>query len=108
MTQSLHDTFAALGDATRLAIIDRLLAAGEQPAGALQDVADISAPALSRHLKVLRHAGLVTRRVDAQRRLYAVRPEAVKAINDWTMTYRDFWSGSLDRLADAIRTKGQS
>ena len=108
MTQSLPDTFAALGDATRLAIIDRLLTSGEQPAGALQDVADISAPALSRHLKVLHNAGLVTRRVDAQRRLYAVRPEAVQAINDWTMSYRDFWSGSLDRLEAAIRKGGQS
>lgn len=105
---TLPETFAALGEPTRLAIITRLLDQGELPAGALQDVADISAPALSRHLKVLHKAGLVTRRVDAQRRLYAVRPEAVKAINDWTMSYRDFWTGSLDRLEAAIRDRGQS
>lgn len=108
MDQLLPDTFAALGEPTRLAIVQRLLERGEQPAGALQDIAQISAPALSRHLKVLHGAGLVTRRVDAQRRLYSVRPEALRAINDWTMSYRDFWSGSLDRLEAAIKKSGQS
>lgn len=98
MMQINPDTFAALGDPIRFAIIERLLRQGEQPAGALQDVAPVSAPAMSRHLKVLHHAGLVSRRVDKQRRIYAIRPEAMCAINDWTMSYRAFWAGSLDRL----------
>ena len=77
---SLAIQFAALGDSTRLAIIERLLANGELSAGDLQDVADVSAPAISRHLKVLRDAGLVNRRVDAQRRIYRVDPHAMEAI----------------------------
>jgi len=99
MCSSLAPQFAALGDPTRLAIIDRLIAEGPQPAGALQDVAEISAPAISRHLKVLRSAGLVQQQVDAQRRIYSVNPQAIRAIGTWTITRRDFWEGSLDRLA---------
>ena len=57
------------------------------------------APAISRHLKVLRQAGLVQQRVDAQRRIYAVDPEAIRAIGTWTITRKEFWQGSLDRLA---------
>ena len=75
------------------------MAEGPQPAGALQDVAEISAPAISRHLKVLRAAGLVQQQVDAQRRIYSVDPQAIRAIGTWTITRRDFWEGSLDRLA---------
>lgn len=101
--QITADTFAALGDPTRFAIVGRLLRDGEQSAGALQDVAPLSAPAMSRHLKVLHDAGLVTRRVDKQRRIYAIRPEAMKAINDWAISYRAFWSGSLDRLGTQLK-----
>lgn len=95
---SLHQTFATLGDPTRFAIVERLLAEGELSAGRLQDDTDISAPAISRHLKLLRNAGVIQQRIDAQRRLYSVRPETVLAIHAWTMTYRDFWQGSLDKL----------
>ena len=98
----LNITFAALGDPTRFAIVERLMTQGALSAGALQDVADISAPAISRHLKVLRKAGLITRTVDKQRRIYAVDPQAVQTINAWTMRHQDFWSGSLDRLAAAL------
>lgn len=94
----LSTTFAALGDPTRLAIVDRLLSEGPQSAGDLQDLAAISAPAISRHLKVLREAGVIRREVRAQRRIYSVAPEAIQAIGTWTMTRREFWEGSLDRL----------
>jgi len=104
MTQPLAIQFAALGDPTRLAIVDRLIAEGPQLAGALQDVADISAPAISRHLKVLRAAGLVQQQVDAQRRIYSVDPQAIRAIGTWTITRREFWEGSLDRLAILLDT----
>lgn len=97
--------FAALGDPTRFAIVERLLNDGSLPAGDLQDVADISAPAISRHLKVLREAGLVTQTVDKQRRIYAVAPGAVQAINRWTMDHAAFWNASLDRLAAALNRK---
>ena len=62
----------------------------------------MSAPAMSHHFKVLREAGIVVQRVDAQRRLYSVRPEAIKAIGQWSLTYREFWEQSLDRLGRAI------
>ena len=71
---------------------------GELPAGELVAVFDISAPAISRHLKVLRQAGLVTQRAEGTHRYYAVRPEAMRAIADWTMDHRTFWESSLDRL----------
>ncbi len=99
---TLPDTFAALGDATRFAIVERLLTEGELSAGNLNDGVGISAPAVSRHLKVLREAGIVVRRIDKQRRLYSVRPQAVLAINRWIGSHRAFWEASLDRLAAAL------
>lgn len=100
---ALPDTFAALGDPARFAIVERLLKDGELPAGTLHQVADLSAPAMSRHLKVLRKAGVIRQRIDKQRRLYAIEPTAIKAINDWAMSYPQFWSGSLDRLDAALK-----
>ncbi len=98
----LPTTFAALGNATRLAIVERLLAEGELSAGALQ-TDNITPPAMSRHFKVLREAGIVVQRVDAQRRLYSVKPEAVQAIGEWVLNFREFWAGSLERLDAALR-----
>jgi DNA-binding transcriptional ArsR family regulator len=103
MMHVLPTTFAALGDPTRFAIVERLLQDGELPAGTLHDVADLSAPAMSRHLKVLRTAGVVHQRIDKQRRLYSIAPEAIEAINDWAMSYRQFWSRSFDRLDEALK-----
>ncbi len=99
---ALATTFAALGDPTRFAIVERLLREGELSAGQIQQDAVISAPAISRHLKVLREAGVIEQRIDAQRRLYCVRPEAVQEITAWTMSHREFWQASLDRLANAL------
>ena len=90
--------FAALGDATRFAIVERLLREGELSAGQLQDEVSISPPAVSRHLKVLRNAGIIHQRIDKQRRMYSARPEAVQTICAWTMSHREFWQSSLDRL----------
>ena len=101
MEKMLPDAFAALGNATRLAIVERLLRDGEVAAGDLADGA-MSAPAMSHHFKVLRDAGIVSQRVDAQRRLYSVRPEAMRAIGKWSLTYRKFWEQSLDRLDQFI------
>lgn len=95
---NLHTSFSALGDETRLAIVDRLLTQGAQAAGDLGDVAPVSAPALSRHLKVLREAGLVTVKRDAQRRIYAANPDAFRKIVGWTISHKEFWASSLDRL----------
>ncbi|WP_339717726.1 metalloregulator ArsR/SmtB family transcription factor [uncultured Sneathiella sp.] len=102
MYNNLSSTFAALGEPTRFAIVERLLREGEQSAGDLHNIADLSPPAISRHLRILRQAGVVDQRIDAQRRLYSVHPGTLKAISAWTMSYRDFWDGSLDRLAMAL------
>jgi DNA-binding transcriptional ArsR family regulator len=98
----LSTTFAALGDPIRFAIVERLLRQGQLSAGELQEGTDITAPAISRHLKVLRQAGLLEQSVDKQRRLYSVRPQAVEAISAWTMSHREFWQASLDRLERAL------
>ena len=99
---NLPATFAALGDATRFAIVERLLNEGELSAGRLQEGMTISPPAVSRHLKVLRDAGLIEQRVDRQRRLYSMRPESVQAISAWTISHREFWEASLRRLERAL------
>lgn len=104
-TDVLSTRFAALGDKTRLAIVNRLMAEGPQSAGDLSDVADISAPALSRHLKVLREAGVVTRTVDKQRRIYAVDDDAMRTIAAWSIGAEEFWNESLDRLAALFTAK---
>ena len=97
MTQ-LTSVFAALGDPTRFAIVDRLLNEGELSAGDIAETAPISPPAFSRHLKLLREVGLLEQRTDKQKRIYSVRPEAVKQISIWVMDHRKFWENSLDRL----------
>lgn len=99
---NLNSTFAALSDATRFAIVNQLLVNGEKSAGSLQSMVDISGPAVSRHLKILRNAGVVEQRVDAQRRMYRVRPQAILAIHNWTISHQEFWQSSLDRLEQAL------
>ena len=101
--ETLPALFAALSDPTRLGIVERLLASGPQSAGELGDVAAISAPAVSRHLKVLREAAVIRQEIDGPRHIYSVAPEAMRAISDWTLTHRAFWESSLDRLDAAVR-----
>jgi DNA-binding transcriptional ArsR family regulator len=89
--------FEVLAEPNRRRILDLLLER-EQPVGALVAVLGVSQPAVSKHLKVLRDAGLVAVRADAQRRLYRVRPEPLRAVDDWLAPYRARWSGHLDAL----------
>lgn len=95
-------TFSALSDHTRFVIVEQLMAAGEQPAGQLIEGKGISGAAISRHLKVLREAGLVQQRVQGTQRLYSIRPEGLRAIAEWTISKRKFWDSSLDRLSDIL------
>ena len=90
-------SFAALAEPTRRTILD-LLREEERPVGDLVDHLALSQPAVSKHLRVLRDAGLVDVRVDAQRRLYRVRPEPLAEIDAWLEPYRQLWSRSLDAL----------
>lgn len=98
----LPDTFSALGDPTRFAIVERLLREGELPAGDISAGVDISAPAVSRHLKTLVDAGILIRRIDKQHRFYAPNPDAIRQINAWVISHREFWEKSLDRLQKAL------
>lgn len=103
MPDHLSATFAALADPTRRAILARL-ALGETTVAELAKPFDISGPAVSRHLKVLESAGLISRGREAQWRPCKIEPKALKEIDDWLERYRQFWEQSLDRLEDYLRT----
>ncbi len=94
--------FAALADPTRRRIVE-LLSAGERSAGEIVEEFDVSAPAISQHLKALRDAGLVQVRTDAQRRIYALDAAGLENIDAWLKDVRKFWSGRLDQLARELR-----
>lgn len=88
---------AALAEPHRRQILDLLLA-GPRPVSELVAALPVSQPAVSKHLRVLREAGLVDVRVDAQRRLYSVRPEPLQVVDEWLAPYRRLWADRLDAL----------
>ena len=96
---TLDATFSALSDPTRRAILARL-ALGETSVTELAKPFDMSLPAVSKHLKVLERAGLITRGREAQWRPCRIEPKALKDIDDWLGDYRRFFEESLDRLDD--------
>jgi DNA-binding transcriptional ArsR family regulator len=98
----LSTTFAALADPTRRAILARL-AAGEASVTELAAPFEMSLPAVSKHLKVLERAGLISRGRDAQWRPCRLEPGPLKEADDWLETYRRFWEQSFDRLSDYLR-----
>lgn len=105
-TDVLSQTFAALADPTRRAILARL-ADGECSVTELAEPFDMSLPAVSKHLRVLEHAGLVTRRADAQWRHCSIDAGPIKSIVDWAAHYQHLWQGRLSRL-DAYLQRVQS
>jgi len=96
------DALAALADPTRRRILE-LLTGGEIAAGELCDQFSVSRPAVSRHLRVLREAGLVRARVDGQRRVYALDARPLAELDAWLEPYRRFWAQRLDALDTEIR-----
>jgi DNA-binding transcriptional ArsR family regulator len=98
----LSTTLAALSDPTRRAILARL-AAGEATVTELAAPFSMSMPAVSRHLKVLEHAGLITRGRHAQWRPCRITAAPLKDVADWLAHYQRFWTESLDRLGDYLR-----
>jgi DNA-binding transcriptional ArsR family regulator len=90
-------TFAVLAEPSRRRILD-LLRVRERSVGELVEDLRLSQPGVSKHLRVLREAGLVDVRVDAQRRWYQLRPEPLAEIDAWIEPYRRFWSTRLDAL----------
>lgn len=103
---ALSNTFAALADPTRRAILARL-ARGAATVGELGEPFAISAPAISKHLKVLERAGLITRGRDAQWRPCQLRAVPLEAAASWLDEYRKFWSESFDRLTDYLLQETQ-
>jgi DNA-binding transcriptional ArsR family regulator len=99
----LSTTFAALADPTRRAILDRLTE-GEATVNQLAEPFPISVQAVSQHLKVLEHAGLITRGRTAQLRPSRLRGPALEEAAVWLERYRPFWEASFDRLDARLRT----
>jgi DNA-binding transcriptional ArsR family regulator len=102
-TDRLSETFAALGDPTRLAIVARL-AEGDATVKELAEPFAISLPAISRHLKVLERAGLITRGRAAQARPSSLRVEALREAMTWMDVRRELWEGRMDRLERHLKT----
>ena len=99
----LSTTFAALSDPTRRAILARL-ALGETSVSKLAAAFDMSLPAISKHLKVLERAGLITRGRDAQMRPCKIEVKALQEADGWLEEYRRLWEERLDRLDDYLHT----
>lgn len=91
----------ALADHSRRTLLD-ILRSRPATAGELADALPIARPGVSRHLRVLREAGLVSVRREAQRRIYSVRPEALVEVDEWLGTYRALWQNRLDALHTEI------
>jgi DNA-binding transcriptional ArsR family regulator len=92
----------ALADPTRRRIVE-LLADGDREAGAIAAEFPVSRPAVSRHLRVLREAGLVRARGEAQRRVYSLVPGPLAEVDEWLSRYRAFWTNRLDALDTQLR-----
>jgi DNA-binding transcriptional ArsR family regulator len=98
--------FEALAEPRRRQILE-LLRQGERPVGELVDALGMTQPAVSKHLRVLRDAELVTSRVDAQRRLYRVNVTPLRELDDWVAPYRALWTDALDALERHLDRKGR-
>jgi DNA-binding transcriptional ArsR family regulator len=103
----MEHAIAALSDPTRREIIE-MLAGKEMPAGAIASRFDMSAPAVSQHLKVLKEAKLVTVRADAQRRLYSLNKDGFEEMDEWLSRIRRYWSKNLDALEKILRDQDKA
>ncbi|MGV3489921.1 MAG: ArsR/SmtB family transcription factor [Devosia sp.] len=103
-----HDAlFRSLADPTRRAIFERLCREGEQTVRALTDKAGISQPAVSKHLSVLKQAGLVRDRHEGRQTHYSARPASLAPLLDWTSEMTGFWQDRFDDLEDLLRRMDQ-
>ena len=102
MTALTANSLSALADPTRQRIVE-MLAAGALSSGEIAGRFKLSAPAISQHLKTLKTAKLVSVRVDAQKRIYALNPEGVAEVANWVDRIRAFWNPRLDALETALK-----
>jgi DNA-binding transcriptional ArsR family regulator len=98
--------FEVLAEPNRRRILD-LLRGGERPVNELVTGLGLSQPAVSKHLRVLREAGLVTVRGDAQRRFYRINPQPLQELDAWLAPYRELWNTSLDALEAHLNRRNQ-
>lgn len=104
---SANELFASLGDPTRRAIFERLCRAGEQTVWMLTEQAGVSQPAVSKHLAVLKHCGLVHDRRRGREVHYSAKPQALSPLIDWMNLYAGFWRERFDRLEDVLKRMDQ-
>ena len=105
---AVHDTlFKTLADPTRRAIFERLCRDGEQTVGALTARAKVSQPAVSKHLAVLKHAGLVRDRHEGRQTHYSAQLGALSPLIDWTSKMAGFWQNRFDDLEDLLKRMDQ-
>jgi len=107
MEQPDDSVFRALADPTRRAIFERLCRDGDQTVGGLTDQSGISQPAVSKHLAILKQAGLVRGRQDGRRTHYSAQPAALAPLADWTTRMTAFWEQKFDALEDLVRRMDQ-
>ncbi|TKC86054.1 helix-turn-helix transcriptional regulator [Trinickia terrae] len=107
MQPSFDDLFTALSDPTRRGIFEQLTRNGEQTVRALTDAAGVSQPAVSKHLGVLKEAGLVRFRREGRETHYSSDPEGLAPLIDWIGLYGAFWNERLDRLDDLLKRMDQ-
>lgn len=107
MDQTHDILFRTLGDPTRRAIFEQLCRAGEQTVRVLTDHAGVSQPAVSKHLGVLKQAGLVQDRQEGRQTHYSARPGALGPLVDWTRRMTGFWEGRFDDLEDLLNRMDQ-
>ncbi len=106
-TDAVTAAFTALADPTRRAILARL-ALGEASVGELTEPFPMSMPAISKHLRILEKAALITRTKEAQWRRCKLRPEGFQRAASWLQDYEQFWSGSFDRLAEHLASSEEA
>jgi DNA-binding transcriptional ArsR family regulator len=107
MPATSHELFATLADATRRAIFERLCRDGEQTVWMLTDQAGVSQPAVSKHLGVLKLAGLVRDRREGRETHYSAQPKALAPLIDWMSLYGAFWRDRFDRLETLLNRMDQ-
>jgi DNA-binding transcriptional ArsR family regulator len=104
VTYSTGAAFQALADPTRRAVLD-LLRQGSQPAGRIASAFPVSRPAISKHLRILRRAHLVSEHRQGRLRLYQLNPEPLKGIDSWLEHYRVFWRANLGNLKSFVEAE---
>jgi DNA-binding transcriptional ArsR family regulator len=102
---SVANVFSAIADPTRREMLD-LLSEGPLPAGEIvSHFSQLTQPGVSRHLRVLREANLVNVTVNAQQRIYTLKPQGLRELHDWISRYQEFWTGKMDALEHHLNIK---